>query len=329
MIKVEIIRGKQIESLHSIKCLVINSKNKIIYTTNNDNDLVFPRSAIKIFQAIPFILSGASDYFNTNEKQIALSSSSHFGEIRHINYLKDWLKKIKISENYLKCGIHNPSNQASANKLLLKGIKPTPIYNNCSGKHLGMISTAIYKDYNIDNYTNFDHPIQKSILLILENFTEYKIKKINKSIDGCSAPQYSFPIESLALAMSKVSCYSQLQFDISISLNKLLYSIIKNPFYIGGTNRFDSELINITKGRIFCKGGAEGVLLFSDFKKKYGGILKVEDGNFRAIPSATIALLKKIGSINKFEEKKLVKWSSEKLYNHANTYVGLIRSKKL
>ena len=68
--------------------------------------------------------------------------------------------------------------------------------------------------------------LEKYILQILENFTEYKIKKINKSIDGCSAPQYSFPIESLALAMSKVSCYSQLQFDISISLNKLLYSII-------------------------------------------------------------------------------------------------------
>lgn len=327
MIKVEIIRGKQLESLHSIKCLVINSKNKIIYTTNNDNNLVFPRSAIKIFQAIPFILSGASDYFKINEKQIALSSSSHFGEIRHINYLKDWLKKIKISENYLKCGIHNPSNQASANNLLLKGIKPSPIHNNCSGKHLGMISTAIYQDCNISNYTNFDHPIQKSILQILENFTEYKIKKINKSIDGCSAPQYSFPIESLALAMSKVSCYSQLQFDISISLNKLLYSISKNPFYIGGTNRFDSELINITKGRIFCKGGAEGVLLFADFVKKIGGVLKVLDGNNRAIPSITMKIFSHLGLLSSKEKTLLQHWTVEQIYNHNKQNIGKIVAK--
>ena len=41
-------------------------------------------SAIKIFQSIPLVLSGASEFYNLTDKQIALSSSSHFGEPKHI-----------------------------------------------------------------------------------------------------------------------------------------------------------------------------------------------------------------------------------------------------
>ena len=305
MFKVNIYRGKFIESSHNIKALVINNKNKIIYSTKNNNDYIYPRSAIKIFQSIPFVLSGAPEYYKINTAQIALSASSHFGEKKHINYLKNWLNKIKVREKLLKCGVHNPLNLESSNKLLLKGKKPSEIHNNCSGKHLGMISTSKFKGYNLSNYTNFNHPIQKEILNILENFTESKISNKYKAVDGCSAPQYAFKIESLSLAMSKIASFNELDFKISLVINKLLYSIANNPFFIGGTNRFDSELIRITKGRLFCKIGAEGVLLFADIHNKYGGVIKVLDGNQRAIPSAAITLLKKIKSINASEQKKI------------------------
>ena len=147
MFSVEIKRGNLTESIHEIKSIVLGPKNKIIYSNGYDNDYIFPRSAIKIFQAIPLIQSGAFAYFNINEQQIALAASSHFGENKHIYYLKNWLKKINLSEKYLKCGIHNPLDIKSSNKLLLKGKKPTSIYNNCSGKHLGMITTSIFNKY--------------------------------------------------------------------------------------------------------------------------------------------------------------------------------------
>ena len=241
-------------------------------------------------------------------------------------FLKNWMKKIKVNEKYLKCGILNPLNFNYSNKLLLKGIKPNELYNNCSGKHLGMISTSIYNKNNLANYLKYNHPTQKEILSILEDFTEHIVKKKSYAIDGCSAPQYSFPLNSLGLAMQKISSFEKLDFKLSLSLNRLLYCISKNPFFIGGTNRFDSELIKITKGRIFCKQGAEGVLLFSDMKNKYGGILKVKDGNNRAIPSATIKLLRNIKSITKTEVEKLKKWDPEFLYNHSNKKIGLIKS---
>ena len=57
--RVLIKRGDLIESSHEAKCLVKNSNFKILLSTNNDKDLVYPRSSIKIFQALPLIISDA------------------------------------------------------------------------------------------------------------------------------------------------------------------------------------------------------------------------------------------------------------------------------
>ena len=329
MIKVNIRRGGQVESVHEIKALILNSKGKILFSTGHDKDVIYPRSAIKIFQSMPLVLSGSHNFFNLSDKQIALSASSHFGEPNHISALNNWLKKINVKENCLKCGVHNPLNLKFSNKLLLSNKKPTPIYNNCSGKHLGMITASKFNNYSIKNYTNFNHPIQKSILSILEDFNEYKIHNKLKAIDGCSAPQYAFPLENLALSMFKISRLHKLRLDISFSLNRILNCISHYPFYIGGTGRLDSQIINITKGRIFCKIGAEGVLMFADMNNHFGGILKVIDGNQRALPSATIKLLKKIKSINAKEYEKLNKLQSGILKNHSNVKIGKIDCKIL
>ena len=45
---------------------------------------------------------------------------------------------------------------------------------------------------------------RKKIRKCLEDFTECKVKKIQKGIDGCSAPQYAFPMENLAIAMINI-----------------------------------------------------------------------------------------------------------------------------
>ena len=55
-------------------------EEKGIGPARDNQNFIYPRSAIKIFQAIPFLLSGASNYYKINEKQIALSSSSNITE---------------------------------------------------------------------------------------------------------------------------------------------------------------------------------------------------------------------------------------------------------
>ena len=70
-IHVDFIRGKEIESTHQVKALVTNIDGRILLSTNNDNDYFFPRSSVKVFQAIPFVMSGAVKKNKLNGKQIA------------------------------------------------------------------------------------------------------------------------------------------------------------------------------------------------------------------------------------------------------------------
>ena len=50
-------RGRIVESIHEAKYLVKDYNSKILLSSKNDSDIIFPRSSIKIFQAVPFIIS--------------------------------------------------------------------------------------------------------------------------------------------------------------------------------------------------------------------------------------------------------------------------------
>ena len=105
-----------------------------------------------------------------------------------------------------------------------------------------------------------------------------------------------------------------------------LQEIKKFPILMGGTNNFDSQVIKITRGHLFCKGGAEGILLFSDFKSKVGGVIKILDGNNRAIPSIAIRIFSKLKILNENEKNELKKWENQILYNHAKKNIGKIKA---
>ena len=87
-IHVNFIRGGKVESTHQVKALVTNIDGKILLSTNNDNEFFFPRSSIKIFQAIPFVMSNGIKTYRLNNKHVALACASHKGKKFHIKELK-------------------------------------------------------------------------------------------------------------------------------------------------------------------------------------------------------------------------------------------------
>jgi len=320
-------RGELTESIHTAKCLVKNSNFKTILSSGHSGDLVYPRSAIKIFQALPFINSGAPEKYFLNEKILAIACSSHCGEPQHLNILKDWLKKTNLSIKNLKCGIHNPINHKASNNLLLSGQKPSQLHNNCSGKHLAMLSGCLASKMRYANYVDYDHPYQKLIRNSLEYFTESSIIKKGIGVDGCNAPQYAFSIDNLTNAIVNLIKEKNATNYYSKAICILLNAITKYPLIIGGKKRFDSEVIKHTQGRIFCKGGAEGVLLFAETSKNIGGIIKIEDGNERAVPPLAMKIFFKLKLLSSNEKRNLIKWTEQKLYNHAKKVIGKISAK--
>ena len=326
-IETYVTRSKIIESIHESKCIVKDRNYKTIFSTNSGGDLVYPRSAIKIFQAVPFINSKAYKKFKLSEKQVAISCASHYGEPEHLRVLNDWVIKLKINKSILQCGIHNPLNLESSNSLLLKGNKPHQLHNNCAGKHLGMLSGCLMNNMNLKNYIDINHPYQKLIRKSLEFFTECKIKNTQIGVDGCSAPQYAFALNNIAISMINLIKHFNENHKYSEEVRMLLNSIAKYPHLTGSKIKYDSHLMKVTKGKMFCKWGAEGVLLFAHKEKKIGGVIKVKDGNARALPSVANEVFKKLSLLNKNETQELSIWSHQKLINHAKIKVGEIYSK--
>ena len=315
-------RANLTESTHSIKLLIKDLNGKTLLSTGNDNEFIYPRSSIKIFQAIPFVKSGAIKNYRLTSKIIALSCSSHRGETYHLKELEKWTKKINFNKKKLKCGSHYPLNQKAMERMMRLNKNKHELHNNCAGKHLAMVSSCLMNNYDTKNYLSFSHPHQETIRKTFEKFIGNKIKKNQYGIDGCSAPQYCFKIEDISkLLINLIKSYNN-NFEYSYETKLLIDSITNNPNYIGGSDSLDSRIMKITKKNIFCKGGAEGVFLFIDLQKNISGVLKVVDGNERAIPQIIHKLFQKFKIMNKSELRKFEKMYKFELFNHAKILVG-------
>ena len=323
-IHVDFVRGKKVESTHQVKALVTTFDGKVLLSTNNDNEYFFPRSSIKIFQAIPFAMSNAIKNYKLNNKHIALACASHKGEKFHIKELKKWISKINLKTKNLQCGIHAPLDKRASEKIIYSRKKINELHNNCAGKHLGMLTSCLVNNQSITNYLDYNHVHQKNIRKIFNKFTESKLSKKNFSLDGCSAPQYSFKIKSISKALNNLIKSYKNNYDYSDQVRTLVNSILENPEFIGGTVSFDTKVIKASKGRIFCKSGAEGVFLFVDFQNEISGVIKITDGNERAIPIAILNIFKKFKVMSKVELKNLEKKEKFELKNHAGRNIGFI-----
>ncbi len=323
-IHVNFVRGKRVESTHQVKALVTNVDGKILLSTNNDNEYFFPRSSIKIFQAIPFAMSNAIKNYKLNNKHIALACASHKGEKFHIKELKKWISKINIKTKNLQCGIHAPLDKNASEKIIYSRKKFNELHNNCAGKHLGMLTSCLINNQSITNYLDYNHAHQKYIRKIFNKFTESKLSKKNFSLDGCSAPQYSFKIKSISKALNNLIKTYKNNYEYTDQVRTLVNSILENPEFIGGSVSFDTKVIKASKGKIFCKSGAEGVFLFVDFQKEISGVIKITDGNERAIPIAILNIFKKFKVMSKVELKNLEKKEKFELKNHAGRNIGRI-----
>ena len=103
---------------------------------------VFPRSAVKAMQAIPLVESGAADAFGLGDGELAVACASHSGDGVHLEAVRSLLAKAGLDESYLACGAHWPMSDEASRELIRAGRRPTPIHNNCSGKHAGMLAAC-------------------------------------------------------------------------------------------------------------------------------------------------------------------------------------------
>jgi len=312
-------RGNRVESRHCIHAAVVNKHNELVAKVGNPHFSTYFRSSAKPYQTLALFRSGVIDHFDFSEKEIALISSSHNGEDFHVGGVRKILKQTGTKEIDLKCGYHPPYFQSAAEKLYQQKQEKNPIYNNCSGKHAGMLAACVYHNYDLLTYLKPDHPHQKLIRNIVSEFSEIPFNDLNIAIDGCGVPVFYLSLAQMANMNVKYVMNQEK------AIKRIFNAIIKYPEYLAGTDRFDTEFIRILQDRAITKVGAEAIQSFMFLEPEpLGVVIKNEDGQFRGVESASIEILLQLKLITETEAENLRKFWRPRLKNHAGTLVGEI-----
>jgi L-asparaginase II len=286
-ILVKVFRGGVLESFHRGSVCVVNQHNEIIFQLGNSDQICYPRSALKLIQALPLIELGGIEKFGFTPAEIAITCGSHNGEDVHVNTVQSMLQKMGLEISDLGCGAQYPSHKASSETFVKLGTKPSAIHNNCSGKHAGMLALCLLLNHPIKNYLDPAHPIQQLILKYVSEMYQYPSSKMVCALDGCTAPIYSIPIYNQAIAFKNLAEPSQLRSSLRLACNKIIEIVGSNPYMIAGADRYCTEMMQITAPKIIGKTGAEGVFCMSFTEQKYGVCIKIDDG--KMLPQYQVA----------------------------------------
>ncbi|MGN0015332.1 MAG: asparaginase [Candidatus Gastranaerophilaceae bacterium] len=274
----------------------------------------YHRSCMKPLQFAA--VSEIIDAFNFTDKEIAVCTASHSGEDFHIQTITNILNKIGLSEKDLLCPPLMPLDSNAKHILIKQNKNPRAIHNNCSGKHAAMLAYCVLKGFDIKNYNNINHPLQKYVLNFCAEICEKKLTDCPVSKDGCTLPVIATPLENLAKGFLKVYTHKKYK--------KIAEAVLKNPYYAGGHGRLDSEIIAASNGKLTAKVGAGNLCCVVDVKTKKSFVIKLSDPDNFSRGLILSTLLNKMNYFENFEQSNLAKMLETKITDETGFQVGSI-----
>lgn len=322
---IHILRGPLTESRHIVHVAVMDINRKLLASAGDSCFYTFARSTAKLLQAIPLLEFGGAERLHLDDKQIALLCASHNGEDEHARLVDHTLHSMALNETALCCGIHEPFHEPTADRLKLANEPVSPLRNNCSGKHTGMLALAQLLHFSTQSYIEITHPVQQHMLHIIADMSCISTDKIALGTDGCGVPVFAMPLEALAYAYAQLGNPVNLSDSRAAACRRIIGAISREPFYLAGTDRFDTSLIEVTHGRIIGKMGAEGIFALAIPEKSWGIALKIEDGAKRALYPAVMETLIQLKLLHEHEIEALHSFYRPDIKNCHNEVVGSIQ----
>lgn len=322
---IEVTRGDFVESRHRGAVAILDFDGKAVLELGDVDQLVFPRSAVKSIQALPLIETGAADALGFDDADLALACASHVGEPAHVERAAAMLAKAGLDESALECGSHWPSDHASEIALARAGGSPSQLHNNCSGKHSGFLGVCVHCGLDHRGYVGFGHPFQQMIRETMNDVTGVAHDEGNAAIDGCAIPTYAVPLSSLAAAFSRMGGGKGLAADRAAAATRLMTAAMRHPFYVSGTGRPDTLLMEAAPGRIFVKGGAEGVFCAVLPERGLAVAVKCNDGAGRAADTIGANILARLFADEAEVAEKIAKVALPPIHNRNGAVVGGLR----
>jgi L-asparaginase II len=105
---------------------------------------------------------------------------------------------------------------------------------------------------------------------------------------------------------------------------RIVSAMTARPFLVGGTDRFDTVLMEETGGGVLSKIGAEGVHSAAIIDRGIGIAIKVEDGNTRAQYPAVLRVLQALDALPDPLPPRLAELAHPRIRNTRGEVVGEI-----
>lgn len=315
-------RGGVVESRHRVHAAVVDARDCLAAGAGEPRRFTHWRSCAKPFQVMPLLQSGGFDDLHWGDDELALACASHGGEPEHVAIAERMLSAIGLEEGDLACGPHEPLSNRGAKLLREAGERPTRLHNNCSGKHAAMLACAHTAGWPMYGYERSAHDVQKCCLSSVAHWTGMAPGDIGLAVDGCGVVEFAMPLEQMARAYSRLARAAT---EGAGMPNRVVGAMQTRPFLVGGSDRFDSILIEETDGRIVAKIGAEGVHSASVLDQGIGIAVKVEDGAQRAQFPALVRLLQLLDALPEGLPPRLDEFLKRPIRNTRGETVGEIR----
>ena len=289
---------------------------------------VVVRSSVKPFQVLPFVLAGGVEAWGLEEADLALACSSHSGTEEQAARAGAMLARAGLDRGALLCGAHRPMDEPTAAALDAAGAEPTPLHNNCSGKHAAMLLGCRQAGLPLAGYTGFDHPWQLRIQAELAACCGLPLEAARPcGVDGCSAPTFALPARALARGYAALAAPEAAGLDPerAAALARVAGAMGRHPGMVAGPGRFTSALIATTGGRVLGKEGAEGVYALAiRGPVALGAAVKLADGGERARDTVVLELLSQLGVLSGQEREALAPFYRPVQRNHRGLEIGEI-----
>jgi L-asparaginase II len=315
-------RGDVIESVHCGSVAVVDRDGRLLHAAGDPQFLTMTRSALKPFQAVPFVAGGGVERFRLVPEQVALLCASHSGEPRHVAAAAAMLAASGCTVDDLQCGAHAPRYHE------VRGEPPppppySPLAHNCSGKHAGMLAYCVQCALPRDSYLAFDHPLQRAIRRAVAHFTTTPEAELRAGVDGCSAPNYAVPLSRLALAYARLAAAPD-DPEFGPAPRILADAMTAHPEMVSGEGRSDLAYARAGRGDWVSKIGAEGVQAIGIRSQGIGIAVKVADGATRALHPATVAVLDQLGLLDAERRALLAPWRDPVVRNYRGLATGRV-----
>lgn len=316
--------GYTVENVHAGSIAVVDTEGRLLAWAGDPHYQTFTRSALKPFQALPFLLSDGPAKFGLAQEELALLCASHSGEEQHLAGVRSILDKIDLDAGRLECGCGVPLYYEFNNLPVPQDRTWTPLHHNCSGKHSGFLAWCRQHGAPTAGYVDPDHPLQRAIRATLADAVGLPESAMPTGIDGCSAPNYALPLARLAHLFARLGQGEQ-DARLGSAFGPLFDAMTGHPDMVSGTERSDLVLMTAGGGDWVAKVGADAVQTIGIRSRGIGIAIKIADGNSRGLHTVTYNVLDQLGLLDDGKRAVLERYRQPQIRNARGTLAGDIR----